>query len=122
MAALSRHRQTPTDFTTPVDRLLCYNMTTCVGTIGGVVETVGVRQLKEHASEILRRVREEGDIFEVTYHGRVVARLVPVAEPEQSTYADAFLGRWERLSAEISARWPEGVSAVEAVREARREL
>jgi len=98
-------------------------MTTFVVTIGGgVVETVGVRQLKEHASEILRRVREEGDIFEVTYHGRVVARLVPVAEPEQSTYADAFLGRWERLSAEISARWPEGVSAVEAVREARREL
>lgn len=86
------------------------------------METVGVRQLKEHASEILRRVREEGDIFEVTYHGRVVARLVPVAEPEQSTSAAAFLSRWERLTAEISTRWPEGVSAAEAVREARREL
>ncbi len=40
--------------------------------------TIGVRELKQHASQVLRRVRERGEEIEVTHHGRVVARLVPV--------------------------------------------
>lgn len=31
--------------------------------------TVGVRELKQETSQILRRVREEGEIVEITYHG-----------------------------------------------------
>ncbi len=40
--------------------------------------SVGVRELKQHTSEVLRRVRENGETIEVTFRGRVVARLVPV--------------------------------------------
>ena len=42
---------------------------------------VGVRELKQRASKLLRLVREEGEIVEITYHGQAVARLVPVHAP-----------------------------------------
>ncbi len=85
--------------------------------------TVGVRQLKQETSKILRRVREEGQIIEITYHGEVIARLVPVAPPEPTgEEITAVWANLDQLTAEISAKWPEGVSAVDAIREVRREL
>ena len=86
------------------------------------METIGVRELKERASEIMRRVREDGDVFEVSYRGRVVARLVPVTEPETKNDLSSFSARWEKLAKAIGSHWPDGVSAVDAVREGRREL
>lgn len=85
--------------------------------------TVGIRELKQQTSKILRQVREKGEIIEITYHGETVARLVPVTPPETS-HEDvaAVWADLDQLTAEISARWPEGVSAVEAIREVRREL
>ncbi len=79
--------------------------------------TVGVRELKRHASELLRRVREEGQTIQVTHRGVVVALIVPVERPPASDTA-----AWEALdtlAAEIGARWPAGVSSVEAVAEVR---
>lgn len=84
--------------------------------------TVGVRELKQHTSRLLRRVREEGAIIEVTYHGEVIARLVPVAPPAAERDVGAIWADLDQLTAEISAKWPEGVSAVEAVRDVRRDL
>jgi prevent-host-death family protein len=86
------------------------------------VQAFGIRELKEHATDILRRVREEGATFEVTYRGRVIAQLVPVGEPASPEPMQSFWDRWDALSAEIGDRWPEGVSAVDAVRESRRDL
>ncbi len=87
------------------------------------MRTIGIRELKERASEIIRRVREDGDVFEVTYRGRVVARLVPTKQSGTSvTSIEDFWSDWDRLASAISARWPAGVSAVDAVREGRREL
>lgn len=40
--------------------------------------TIGVRALRQRASEVLRRV-ERGETIEVTDRGRPVARLVPPA-------------------------------------------
>jgi prevent-host-death family protein len=40
------------------------------------MKTIGVRQLRQHASEHLRRV-EAGAVLEVTARGRAVALLVP---------------------------------------------
>lgn len=87
------------------------------------MRSVGVRELKAHASQIVRDVRERRESVEVTHRGRVVARLVP-AELAPSTadeLADFWAG-WDELAAEIAARWPKGVSATEAVSEQRREL
>lgn len=85
--------------------------------------TVGVRELKQQTSKILRRVREEGETVQITYRGELIARLVPVNPPMPS--AEEISAIWadlDQLTAEISAKWPEGVSAVEAVREVRRDL
>lgn len=86
------------------------------------MEQVGIRELKEQASEIVRRVREDGDSFEVTYRGRAVARLVPVQQTDSPMTTEEWIKGWHALGEEIGKLWPPGVSAVEAVREQRREL
>jgi prevent-host-death family protein len=86
------------------------------------METIGIRELRAHATEILRRVREEGVAFEVTYRGSAVARLVPLSQPPTEQSVEEFLLDLDRTAEQIGRHWPEGVSAVEAVREVRREL
>jgi prevent-host-death family protein len=39
---------------------------------------VGLRDLRHHTSEVLARVRH-GEIIDITEHGRLIARIVPVA-------------------------------------------
>jgi len=89
----------------------------------GDMRAIGVRELKEHASQVLRRVRERGEEIEVTYHGRVVARLIPVPRERPRPRASAAVwSTFDRVAREIGARWPKGRSAANAVREGRREL
>ena len=97
---------------------------TLVATKGHGMAAVGVRELKEHTSQILRRVREQGETIDVTHRGRVVARLVPAEErpPPTAEELAAFWEEWDQLATEIGAHWPEGVSAVDAIRDVRREL
>ncbi len=84
---------------------------------------VGVRELKQHASELLRDVREKRESITITYRGKAVAQLVPVRDEERlRREGKAVLAEMEKLAQEISKTWPKGVSAVEAVREQRREL
>ncbi len=86
------------------------------------MRTIGVRELKEHASRILEEVREKGEEVEITRHGRVIARLVPVSPtPPGTQELDAVWSDMDRLADEIARYWPEGVSAAEAVSEERRE-
>ena len=84
--------------------------------------TVGIRELKTQVSRILRRVREDGETVEVTHHGRVIARIVPVDQPWAAEAEAVVWADLDRLAAEIGARWPAGVSAADAVAEGRREL
>ena len=81
--------------------------------------TVGVRELKQQASELIRKVREDGQEIQVTYRGKVVALVVPVKSPPQSESEEAWK-RLDVLAAEIGARWPDGVTSVEAVAEGRK--
>ena len=78
---------------------------------------VGIRELKNRTSEIVRAVREGRAEYVITYRGRPVARLVPVAEEEGGEQAWQEL---DRLSREISARWQSDKSAVELLDEVRR--
>jgi prevent-host-death family protein len=52
---------------------------------------VGVRELRDRASEILRQVREEKNKYIITYQGHPVALLVPVDQEalEQHLQAEA---------------------------------
>ena len=82
---------------------------------------IGVRELKERTSEILRHVREDHEAFDITYRGRVVARLMPAASDQiDEAEEDALWAEMDELAKEISRKWPKGVSAAEAVAEQRR--
>lgn len=50
------------------------------------MESIGVRELRQHASRYLARV-EAGEELGVTNNGRLVARLVPVREADRSREA-----------------------------------
>jgi prevent-host-death family protein len=84
--------------------------------------TVGIQELRADLTNILRRVRGEGEVVEVTKYGRAIARIVPVlsatelSEPVDSAWADM-----DRLAAEIGRHWkPETMSGPQAVSASRR--
>lgn len=72
-------------------------------------ERVGVRELKNHLSEHLRRVRRGREII-ITDRGHVVARLVPAVPPPQ---APAWL---RKMIADGKVTWgggtPQGLRGV----------
>ena len=64
--------------------------------------TVGLRELRQDASELVRRV-ESGEEIEITVAGRLAARMVPAAPRRWQRWddiADLFAGRpdpdWDR--------------------------
>jgi prevent-host-death family protein len=85
--------------------------------------SVGVRELKQHTTQILRQVRQRSVEVQITYRGQIIARLLPVRPTKLTLPRHSPV--WtdlDELAAEIGARWPAKVSAVDAVREGRREL
>ena len=106
-----------------VSRLRLYNVSTIVITLEDKMLSVGIRELKARASDLVRLVRENGEDIRVTYHGRPVARLttiVPALNAPQN--AQAVWMDIDQLAAEIGAYWPEHVSAADAIADGRREL
>lgn len=85
----------------------------------GDMKTVGIRELKQQASELVRMVREKGTEVQITYHGKVVALLVPVADAVQAEQETQAWTDIDHLAAEIGARWPKGLSASQAIEEDR---
>lgn len=83
---------------------------------------IGIRELRTNASELIRRVREQGEIIDITYYGEVVARLVPVKQLKiRDEELPALWAEMDRLAQEVSAQWSGSHSAVDAVLEGRRE-
>jgi len=94
-----------------------------VGELLEVRDLIESHELKELIDKILR-ILEEGEPAEVTDHGKVIAHVVPVSEPEQPVERDvhAFWRRIDQLAAQVGTHLPEKVDAVKIVREGRREL
>lgn len=85
--------------------------------------SVGAQELREDLSKILQRVRDEGEVVEITLHGEAVARMVPLEkQPALSEESTTRFSDLEQLIEEISAHTKDNVGAVETVREMRREL
>lgn len=70
---------------------------------------IGIRRLKNDASEILRSVREEGAEYVITYRGEPVAVLRPVERPAQD--ANEILALASSVLSDLDA---DGLAAVEA--------
>ena len=89
---------------------------------------VGIRELKNDASEILRAVREEQVEYIVTYRGEPVATIRPIAGENQESSVDGvrpdadFWAQLDELRNEIEANWTSDKTAVELVEEQRRQL
>jgi prevent-host-death family protein len=87
------------------------------------MDSIGIRQLKEKTSQVMRRVRENNETIAITYRGREIARIVPTEDPQANLEHDLKVwAEMDELAKEIGAIWPEGVSVEQAVREQRREL
>ena len=89
-----------------------------------MAESIGVRDLKNRASEIIRQIREEQAEYVVTVHGTPVAVLRPLdAEEERRQRHQSwqeFLRRAAVIAEAIGAMYDEEVDAVEMVAEQRR--
>lgn len=91
---------------------------------------VGIRELKNDASEIIRAVREEQAEYVVTLRGRPVAVILPMAEGWQEAATERVVATtrtntdfWDRMAAlraEIGAKWQSEKTAVELIEEQRR--
>jgi prevent-host-death family protein len=78
-----------------------------------------LQQLGEHLDEILEYV-QAGETIEITNQNEVVARVVPVQPQKHDKEAIVkALADLDRLAAQISAHWPAGVSAEDAVNDVR---
>ena len=84
---------------------------------------IGVRELREQTSEVIRRVRQDRAEYVVTYQGRPVAIILPLdagrAEREMvQASKKAALGNWERyelLAEELRRVWPADLSTQDVI-------
>ena len=75
---------------------------------------IGIRELRESASEVLRRVREEKAEYVITYQGQPVAVILPVdSETVQKAMLDASkhsalsgLDTYRRVADALRKEWP----------------
>jgi prevent-host-death family protein len=89
---------------------------------------IGVRELKEQTSKVIRQVREERAEYVVTYKGKPVAVILPLdtekaAEAIVQSAKTAVASSWdeyEKLAQEIRDAWPDGLSTQELIDAIRR--
>jgi len=89
---------------------------------------IGVRELREHTTEVLRHVREEKAEYVVTYQGRPIALLLPVnMETMEAAMIEAgkqsVVGGWEayaRLAEQARKVWLTEQSSQDLLDEIRR--
>lgn len=86
--------------------------------------TIGVRELKNQASRIVRAIREEMVEYVITLHGKPVAVLRPFTDEDAQKLRQAevneALGEMKTLAQQVAEAWTSPKSGVELVEEQRR--
>jgi prevent-host-death family protein len=86
--------------------------------------TIGVRELRNKASSVIRTVREDMVEYIVTVHGEPVAVLRPITEDEtkrlRQLQMEEALAEMKSLAAEVGEAWSSEKSGAELVSEQRR--
>jgi len=89
-----------------------------------VPETVGVRELKNQASRVIRQVSEELVEYIVTLRGEPVALLRPLTKEETQRLRQAEveegLAEMKALAQRVAEAWTSDKSGVQLVAEQRR--
>jgi prevent-host-death family protein len=89
-----------------------------------MAERIGVRELKNRTSEIVREVREHQATYMVTLRGQPVAELRPIASrsisERRQEEVDQVMREIEELARRIGRAWKSPKTAVELVEEQRR--
>ena len=87
-------------------------------------ETVGIRELKNNTSRVIRSVREEMAQYVVTLHGEPVAMLRPLTDQElaqlRKANVDAEIAAMKALAKQVGAAMGSEKSLVQLVDEQRR--
>jgi prevent-host-death family protein len=85
---------------------------------------IGVRELKNQASRLVRSVREEMAEYIITVQGEPVAVLRPFTEEDgqklRQTEMDKALAEMETLAQQVAAAWRSPKSGLELIDEQRR--
>jgi prevent-host-death family protein len=89
---------------------------------------IGVRELRQRTTEVLRQVREERAEYVITYQGRPMALLLPVdTEAVEIAMVEASRqavpGGWDayaRAAEQVRQAWPEERETQEVLDEIRR--
>jgi len=86
--------------------------------------TIGVRELKNHTSRIVRAVREEMAEYVITVRGEAVAVLRPFTDEDAQRLHQAeteqTLAEMKTLAQQVAAAWTSPKSGVELLDEQRR--
>jgi prevent-host-death family protein len=87
-------------------------------------DKIGIRELKNQTSRVLRAVREEMAQNVVTLHGEPIAVLRPLTEEEieslRQEEAQETLIQMKSLAQKVGAAWQSPMSGIEIVAEQRR--
>jgi prevent-host-death family protein len=83
---------------------------------------IGLRELKTHASEIIRKVKEKRSRYIVTHRGRPVAAIIPIDEVQPGS--ESGTPAWDELVSlgqQISQNWQSEQSSTEILSDTRRQ-
>ena len=98
-----------------------YNVVTQVLAEETTLPEIGVRELKTHASEIVRKVHDERVRYTITRRGKPVGLILPlVEEPPGESAGDAAWERFWKTVDELAEGWPPDVDTAQVVSDMRR--
>lgn len=93
---------------------------------GKMEKKIGIRELKNQTSKIVRQVREEAAEYVITLHGEPVAVLRPIQDEDQKDILEAEIEKeiaeMQELAELIAENWQSEKTGVQLVEEQRREL
>lgn len=84
------------------------------------IEEIGIRELKIHASEVVRAVKENRTRYVVTQRGVPAALIIPLDAVIPKPSDDEVWERLMKIGEELGKGWQSEKSAVEILSEMRR--
>ena len=89
-----------------------------------MAEKIGVRELKNQASQIVKNVHEEMAEYVITVRGKPVAVLRPISEMDEQAWRqselDSFVAQMDVLAQQVADEWRSDKTAVQLLAEQRR--